>query len=401
MPRPADASPNRWLMLVLGLAAQAAASSYLYGLPMLLPQLRHESDLSLAGAGWLVAAPSVGLLLTLIAWGVLVDRRGERGVMVGGLALAGGFLLAAACTHSYAARLVFLVLAGGGGGSVNSAGGRLVMGWFAPHERGRAMGWRQTAQPVGVAIAAATFPPIANTWGVGWAVALPALLCLVVAGLVQVYVVDPPRPPASVRDAVVASPYRGSTLWRLHLASAMLVVPQFAVSAFALEYLVSARHWATAPAGRLLFGFQIAGAAGRVASGIWSDRVGSRLGPMRIVAAAAAVTMLAAGLGAARGWALAVVAIGVGVVVTVADNGLGFTATAELAGTSWAGRAMGVQNTGQNLVAALTPPLLGAFIAAHGFGPGFAIVALFPVVALVATPVAAETTRRTLATMQG
>jgi MFS family permease len=114
---------------------------------------------------------------------------------------------------------------------------------------------------------------------------------------------------------------------------------------------------------------------------------------MRIVAAAAAATMLAAGVGAAKGWVLAVVALGIGVVVTVADNGLGFTAAAELAGSAWAGRAMGVQNTGQNLTAALTPPLLGALIAAHGFGWGFGVVTLFPMIAVLATPVAAETGR--------
>jgi sugar phosphate permease len=222
-----------------------------------------------------------------------------------------------------------------------------------------------------------------------------------VAALVQVFVVDPPRTALSTSDTVTASPYRGPTLWRLHLASALLVVPQFAVSAFALTYLVAERHWATASAGRLLFVFQLAGAAGRVASGIWSDRAGSRLGPMRIVAAAAAATMLAAGIGAANGWLLAVAALGLGVVVTVADNGLGFTATAELAGAAWAGRAMGVQNTGQNLVAALTPPLLGALIAANGFGWGFGVVALFPTLAVLATPVAAETTRRKLVPMPG
>jgi MFS family permease len=168
------------------------------------------------------------------------------------------------------------------------------------------------------------------------------------------------------------------------------VVPQFAISAFALDFLVEQRHWTAAGAGRLLFCFQILGAAGRVASGMWSDRVGSRLRPMRAIAFGAAMTMLAAGLGAAHHSVLAIVAIGVGVVVTVADNGLGFTASAELAGPTWAGRAMGVQNTGQNLTASLTPPLLGALIAASGFGWGFAVVAVFPLLAVFATPVDAE-----------
>jgi hypothetical protein len=115
---------------------------------------------------------------------------------------------------------------------------------------------------------------------------------------------------------------------------------------------------------------------------------------MRIVAGMAAAAMLAIAYGAAQHSVVAVAAVGVGVVVTVADNGLGFTAAAELAGSSWAGRAMGVQNTGQNLVAALTPPALGAMIAAAGFASGFIVVAVFPVLAVLATPVAAETGRR-------
>jgi MFS family permease len=154
---------------------------------------------------------------------------------------------------------------------------------------------------------------------------------------------------------------------------------------------VSQRHWSASSAGRLLFVFQLFGAAGRIAAGTWSDRSGSRLRPMRVVAVAAAATMLAIAVGAGTGSALAVVAIGIGTVVTVADNGLGFTAVAELAGVDWAGRAMGVQNTGQNLTASLTPPLLGAVITASNFGWAFAVVAAFPIVAAATTPVAAET----------
>jgi sugar phosphate permease len=382
-------------MLSLGLVAQAFASSYLYGLPMLLPRLRADGHLSLAAAGWLVGAPSLGLLATLIAWGAVVDRRGERGAMVAGLLLAGCFLFAAAAVDDFAGRLVLLALAGAGGGSVNSAGGRIVLGWFPAHERGTAMGVRQTAQPLGVALAAITFPTVAASAGTGWAIALPGALCVVVALLVARFVVDPPRPATTPGAPPAASPYRAPTLWRLHTASAMLVVPQFAISAFALDFLVEQRSWSAAGAGRLLFCFQLLGAAGRVASGVWSDRVGSRLRPMRGVAIGAALTMVAAGLGAAHHSLWAVVAIGVGVVVTVADNGLGFTATAELAGPAWAGRAMGVQNTGQNLTASLTPPLLGALIAASGFGWGFGVVAVFPLIAALATPVAAEARRTT------
>lgn len=47
---------------------------YLYGVPMLVPMLRFDLGRSLGQAGAVVGAPSVGLLLTLIAWGAAADR---------------------------------------------------------------------------------------------------------------------------------------------------------------------------------------------------------------------------------------------------------------------------------------------------------------------------------------
>ncbi|HEX3907643.1 MAG TPA: MFS transporter [Mycobacteriales bacterium] len=386
-------APNRWLVLAIGLAAQTSTCVFLYGVPMLVPELRRSEHLSLTAAGWFVAAPTIGLLFTLVAWGVVADRRGERDVMAVGLAMAGVLLLLAAVVHPIVLRAVLLGLAGASGASVNAASGRVVLGWFAAHERGTAMGVRQTAQPLGVGIAALVLPPVADHYGLGWALVVPAGLSLVTAALVALLVVDPVRS-VSTPGHVSGSPYRTPTLWRLHGASTLLVVPQFAVSVFALEYLVSRRGWSPTSAGQLIFGFQLAGAAGRLAVGRWSDRVGSRLGPMRVVAFAAAASMLALGLGAAAGSVLAVAAIGVGAVVTVADNGLGFTAVAELAGSDWAGRALGTQNTAQNIAASLTPPVLGALITVAGYGTGFAVTAVFPLLAMLATPVAAETARR-------
>ena len=80
----------------------------------------------------------------------------------------------------------------------------------------------------------------------------------------------------------------------------------------------------------------------------------------------------------------------VGAVITVADNGLAFTAVAELAGREWSGRALGVQNTGQNLAAVITSPALAAVIGATGYALAFTAVAVCPLAAIVLTPVRAE-----------
>lgn len=384
---------RRWTILAVGTFAQAATCCFLYGIPMLVPAFRADG-ISLFGASLLVSAPMVGLLLTLIAWGAAADRYGERVVIVTGVGIAAGLLTVAAFLAGAVALGVLFVLSGAFAASVNAASGRVVMGWFPVHERGLAMGTRQTAQPIGVALAALGLPALAHAHGAHAALLFPAVLCAVAAALVLLLVVDPPRPARAASLPPIRSPYRGSPdLARVHLASAMLVVPQFAVSAFTLVYLVSERAWDPATAGRLIFGFQVAGALGRVVTGVWSDRVRSRLRPMRRLAVASVCLMLLIALGAATGSVVVVLAFAVAAVVTVADNGLAYTSVAELAGRDWAGRALGAQNTVQNLAAVVTAPLLAAAIGDSRYALAFALVAVCPVLAVPLTPVRAERRR--------
>ncbi len=388
------ASRQRWAILAVGTLAQAATCSFLYGIPMLVPVLRSRDGLSLVQASLLVSAPIVGLLATLIAWGALADRAGERLVIVTGVAGAGVLLCAVPLVTNLAAVAVLLALAGASAASVNAASGRVVMGWFPVHERGLAMGTRQTAQPLGVALAALVLPPLADSVGARDALLFPAVLCLLASIAVYAVVADPPRPERAPGAPEPGSPYRGArTLARIHVSSALLVVPQFAVATFTLTYLVSQRHWDSAVAGRWIFAFQAAGAAGRIASGVWSDRVRSRLGPMRQLAVASAVLMAAIALAAEldQGWI--VVGFALGAVVTVADNGLGYTAVAEFAGTSWSGRALGVQNTVQNIAAVATAPMLAAVIGDARYGLAFAFAGVFALLAVPMTPIRTEKAR--------
>jgi MFS family permease len=106
------------------------------------------------------------------------------------------------------------------------------------------------------------------------------------------------------------------------------------------------------------------------------------------VMSASLMTALALGAWAHAWWVIAGFVLSA--VVTVADNGLAFTAVAEIAGSSWAGRALGVQNTGQNVAALLTPPLLAAVIGDNRYAVGFAIVAIFPLLAVPVTPARSE-----------
>jgi sugar phosphate permease len=207
-------------------------------------------------------------------------------------------------------------------------------------------------------------------------------------------VLDPPRPPRHEAPAEhLANPYRGSNvLWRIHAVSVLLVVPQFALATFGLVWMVVALGFTPLAAGIVVAAAHFLGAVGRVAVGVLSDRVGSRLRPLRWVAVAGIVALLAtAGSGAlgpgSLGWGIA--AAGCYVLascVSVADNGLAFTSVAELAGPFWSGRALGAQNTGQYLGAAIVAPVVGALIGVVGFAGAFALVAIAPLVAVPLVP---------------
>jgi len=376
-------------MLALGTTAQAVATSLLFGLPFLLPYLRRTEGLTLTQGGALVTAPSLGMVATLIAWGAFADRYGERLAIALGLGLTGVLGLAGAAVSGLGVRAVLFALMGAAGASVNAASGRLVMGWFGAHQRGLAMGIRQTGQPLGIALAGAMLPPLAGWGGLRLALAVPATICLVVTAAVVLYAADPAREQAA-GHARARSPYKGLILWRLHAASSLLVVPQFATLAFSAEYLVAERGWDATTAGQLLAVVAVGGAAGRMASGRWSDLAGNRLGPMRVIALTSFVSMLLLAFTASTGVALVVVALAVASIISVADNGLGFTATAELAGRAWSGRALGVQNTMQNVAAFATAPLVGALAGSFGFAWAFAAVAVFPIIGAWLTPVEGE-----------
>ncbi|WP_406454340.1 MFS transporter [Streptomyces sp. NBC_01622] len=388
-PHPAapSADRRRWAVLAVGLLAMTAGCTFQFGLAYLIPALRGEG-LSLGEAGLLAAAPTAGLLFTLVAWGAAADRWGERWVLAGGLALAGAVLAAANAVHGPAALGVCFLLAGAAGGSVHASSGRLILGWFAAHERGLAMGLRQTAQPLGVAVAAVALPTLAAAGLVGALVFLSAF-CLVAAGLVAAFVRDPQRASSGAAERS-GSPYRTPVLWRVHGSSALLIVPQFTVSTFALVFLVDMLGWQATEAGRVLAVAQIGGAAARLLSGWWSDRAGSRLRPMRTLTVAIAATVAALATASTTPGGTAVALVVIAAVVTVSTNGLAFTAVAEHAGNGWAGKALGIQNTAQNAVAAATPPVMAAVISGPGYPAAFGAAAMCALLAVAVIPVRAE-----------
>ena len=384
---------RRWSLLSIALFATLFSNVFINGVAFLIPTLHRDFGLDLALAGLISAMPKFGMVPTLIPWGYVVDRAGERFVLWLGSALTAAAALAAAISigkgsHSLVLTGGLLFLGGMAAASSNSASGRLVVGWFPAEQRGLAMGIRQTAQPLGVGLGALVMPQLADSHGMGAALMFPAAVCALAAVVCAVAVIDPPRPPrAEAPPEDLANPYRGSQiLWRIHAVSVLLVVPQALVWTFALVWMMSEHGWSPASAGVLVTVTQILGALGRIAAGRGSDKMGARLRPIRIIAAAAAASMLLLAFTDLIDSAWSIAVLIAASVVTVSDNGLAFTAIAEIAGPFWSGRALGAQNTSQLLMTGLTPPVFGALIGVAGYPVAFAVCALFPMLAIPLVP---------------
>ena len=210
----------RWAILAVGVLAQAALAALQHGLPALNPMLRSAYGLSLPEIGLVLAAANWGIMSTLLLWGALADRHGERIVIAVGLGGSSLCILAATSAGGVAMLVAWLVLAGALG---SAASGRAVMRWFSRGERGFALGIRQMAIPLGSALAALALPLIAA--GFGLAAALTALAAGAAVGAVccALWLTAPPKGEAGARQTQVPSPLRDGPLWRLAFCSGLFV----------------------------------------------------------------------------------------------------------------------------------------------------------------------------------
>ena len=313
-------------MLAAGTGAAATMSAALIGTPVIAPAIRAEFDVSLSQLGVVLSGMWIGPLLTLLPWGLLADRIGERIVLATGIGLCGGFLAAAAFAPGWISLTILLALAGAAGTSTNSASGRAVMAWFDPGERGLALGVRQAAIPLGGAVSALVLPSVVAAGGVEAAFLLLAGLCGAGALASALVVRDRPGAPSDVEEAPTV--LRDARLWRVALSGGFYLVAQVAVTGFVVLFLHDERGLSNGEAAAVLAAVQVLAVAARIGAGRWSDVVRSRVRPLRVVGLASAVALAAtAALLDASLW-IVLPAFVVAGTLSMAWNGLAFTAAA-------------------------------------------------------------------------
>jgi sugar phosphate permease len=337
--------------------------------------LREEYGLSLAQIGIVLSAAWLGATVTLLPWGLAADRYGERAVLVLGLLGSAACLVGASQAGSFEVLLASLVLSGAAGASVNSASGRAVMLWFGRDQRGLAFGIRQTAIPLGGLVVAIVVPGLAATGG-SEAAFLFLAACTGIGALVGGLVLRGRDPGDGLEVDSVAQTLRDGRLWRLSLGSALYLYAQVAVIGFGVLFLHDEHGLSDSDAALAIAASQVLAVAFRIGAGRWSDILGSRIVPMRRAGIAlAAALVLTAVLAGGPLWLL-VPALALAGGLSMAWNGLSFTAAAELAGTARSGAAIGLQQSVLSGLGVLAPVLFAATVSGASWSVAFVVAAL-------------------------
>jgi MFS family permease len=359
-------------VLAAGTLAQTSFAAIGIGLPAIAPAIRDTFGLSLAEVGAVLSGHWLGTLVTLLPWGFLTDRIGERIVLGTGLGACGLLLVAAGWADTFWQLYLLLFLAGAAGASVNAATGRAVMGWFDVSERGLALGIRQAAVPAGGLIGALVLPQFT----VHHAYAILGGLCLLGAAAGAILLREPEHLPLEVVD--VEWTIRDRRLWRLCVVSGLYVVAQMAILSFVVLYLHDERSLGKGEAAAVLGAVQVVAMVLRVAAGRWSDKLRTRTVPLARIGIAMSVSLaVATGLLNAPLFLL-VPAFVVAGSLTMAWNGVAFAAVAELAGRARSGAALGVQQTALALASVGTPLAFAAVVSAGSWSLAYGLAAAFP-----------------------
>jgi sugar phosphate permease len=366
----------RWTVLAAGVVAQASYAATGLGLPAIAPAIRRDYGLTLTQTGVVLAASFLGSVPTLLAWGLVADRIGERLVMAMGLTAAAGALVWAAYASSFAMLVVALAVAGGVAAGVNSATGRAVMSWFAQDERGLALGIRQMAVPLGGALGAVALPLLEQH--VSLRAAFIGLAIASLVGAVVAFVLIRVEP--SEDHSQLARPLRDRRVWLISVGSTFFVTTQLSLLGFFVLFLHDHRGVSTAVAAGALAVTQVLGGVSRIALGRWSDHLRMRIVPLRWVGLGIAISVaVTTALLNASPW-IVVPALVVAATFGLSWNGLSFTATAETAGRARSGAAIGLQQTFLAVGGLIAPIAFAALVHHVSWRFAFGLAAVSPLI---------------------
>jgi ACS family hexuronate transporter-like MFS transporter len=355
----------RWYALGLTTWGQAATNILGSAFGPLAPFLQDDLHISRTQVGLISTAVFLTAAPSALFGGRAADRVGERQVLILSGVLGGFAALAVTMSSGFWTLVVSCLGLGLGNGIQNPAGSAAIMRWFPQHQRGFAMGIRQTGVPIGGMLAAGVAPLLALHYGWRSAYLAGAILSLIGAVLIVVAYFDPPRKSIagtvgamrSLRDLA-----RDKRLLRLALIFNCQVFTHMAATTYFVLFLHEALNTSVVTAGVLFVVVNIAAMMARIGWGLVSDRrfQGQRRPVLLMIIALTVCSTLCAALLPSRTslWLVGALSVLFGI-SAFAWTGILGTLVIEIAGPESAGSAISMVQVLSTPATLLAPPLFG------------------------------------------
>ncbi len=301
-----EANNSTWMTLAILMATQFVMSMGAFSFGPLAPFFRDTLGISRGEVGSLIAVFYFTATLAAVPAGIFVDRLGARPLLILCLFLEGIPYGAMSFAESFVTIGICSALSGIGYGFINQVSTKGIMNWFAPAQRGTAMGIKQSGVTFGAAGVAWLLPllAVAYSWQIG--VGVVGLSMFSMALISFLFYREHP-PDAGVAAPRISEDQGGPSLRAVlsqpTLLALMLTVPFLAFSngcavSFLVLYLKEQVQLPVELAGQCMTASMIAAAVGRVSWGMMSDRLfaGDRLQPVIIVSVLGAVSALGTAL---------------------------------------------------------------------------------------------------------
>ena len=348
--------------------AQTAVSLVNFGLPAIGPELLEDFDLTLFELGAVLSAGLLGSGVSLIAAGILLDRIGGRRAMLAGSALGAAGLGMAALAGSKHVLFGALFVFGLGSAVVPIAGTGALFAAYRADRRGWALGVRQTAVPLGGAIAAIVYPSLYALGATELTLSVSAVAVAVTGCWFALVVPSEPPSRERVGRGSLAAILRAPGVVTLLAVAACYIVVLQALLAYLVPAVREAGH-SELTASVAYFGVNAAAMVARIAWGSVADRGGGsrRVRTLVEVGALAAAGALLFGVALHAGAVAVVLAAVVFGLGALGWNALVYVSAGERVDRSLAGLSVAVAATVVFVLSGVATPLLGALVDALGW----------------------------------
>lgn len=365
---PAAASRRRGVLLSSATFSQFGASVMQQGTIVLGVFIAAEYHLNLAQMAETLAAMTLGMMLSGLVSGALVDRWGPKRLQLAGAIGLFACAVAISLSPNLITTVALLFVLGIMLGAIPLSGVKAIIIFWPRERRGLPMGVRQMGVPLGALAAALILPTLASR--VGFRPLYGGFAALIgVSGLIFCALLPPMTDRQAAAEARHSAPLQVRRLIVPAIVGFLLAWGQYTLLTYTIP-MASQMGLTIAMGGALLAIAQVGGATGRMALGAISDWLGGRHDRALI-----GVTLLGVGLAVALAylphglpiWALGALWLALGF-ACVGWNALALIWAGERVAEPRAGAAMGLETSAVLAGASLSAPVFGIIVeATHGY----------------------------------